>query len=51
MGANDMMHMVASLVASHSLLLLATVLHSTPTLHPFDYLTHLLRVIEVRACQ
>ena len=39
-----------SIVASHSLLLLETVLHSTPTIHPFDWLEHLLRVIAALFC-
>ena len=49
-GVDETSHMVGSLFFSHTLLLLATVLHSTPTLHPFDYLAHLLRAIEVLFC-
>ena len=49
-GSNELAHMAASIVASHSLLLLETVLHSTPTIHPFDWLEHLLRVIAALFC-
>ena len=49
-GVDEVLHMVASFVASHALLLLATVLHSTPTLHPFDYLVWLLFAIQGLFC-
>jgi len=48
--AHVVLNCAASLVASHSLLLLAAVLHATPTRRPFGYLTHLLRLIEVLFC-
>ena len=42
--------LAADLVASHTLLLLATILHATPTIEPFNYLTWLLRAVELLWC-
>jgi len=47
---DQLTHIAADVVASHSLLLLATVLHATPTIEPFNYLTWLLRVVEALWC-
>ena len=43
--AGDVTSSVASLVASHSILLLTTILHQAPTLSPYDFLAVMLRII------
>ena len=44
-SAGDVTSSIASLVASHSILLLTTILHQTPTLRPYDFLAWMLRII------
>ena len=42
-GWEQIVTSVAVLIAAHTILLLATALHGTPTLAPFDYLLWLMR--------
>jgi len=50
MEAGDVVSSCISFVASHSLLLLGTVVHATPSLHPFDYLLQLMRGVSALLC-
>jgi hypothetical protein len=43
LGLEELFTSLTGWVASHSMLLLATVVHYTPSLHPYDYLLSLLR--------
>ena len=45
--ASEILTEATSFAASHAFLLLATAMHHTPSLHPFDYLVWLLRAINV----
>ena len=50
LDVEEMLSACTSWVVSHTILLLATVLHATPTIEPFNYLTWLLRVVEALWC-
>ena len=45
--AEELFTDISGLVASHGMLLVATVVHQTPDLHPFDYLLWVMRGVSV----
>mmetsp|Transcript_90987 Transcript_90987/g.273312 ORF Transcript_90987/g.273312 Transcript_90987/m.273312 type:complete len:160 (+) Transcript_90987:1-480(+) len=50
MEVDDIVTSAISFTVSHSLLLLGTVVHATPSLHPFDYLLILMRGVSGLFC-
>ena len=42
---HDFLDSVSACVIAHAILLLETVLHATPSIHPYDYLQGLMRVV------
>jgi len=43
--AEELLTDLVGYVSSHCMLLLATVVHQTPDLHPFDYLLHMMHMM------